>query len=80
MKKLFLIPLVIALMITLNFGITVPVSAAEKTWTLKYHHEMPATGSYHRYGHKPYADAVEKLGGPDLMSTRLWWDTGGPNF
>ena len=20
------------------------------------------------------------LGGPDLISTRLWWDTGGPNF
>ncbi len=27
-----------------------------------------------------YADAVTKLGGPDLISTRLWWDTGGPNF
>jgi len=60
MKKFFLIPLMIALVITFSFGITVPVSAAEKTWTLKYHHEMPATGSYHRYGHKPWADAVEK--------------------
>ncbi|TFH27894.1 MAG: SusD/RagB family nutrient-binding outer membrane lipoprotein [Bacteroidia bacterium] len=27
-----------------------------------------------------YADAVTKLGGPDLISTRLWWDTGGSNF
>ncbi len=26
------------------------------------------------------ADATEKLNGPDLISTRLWWDTGGPNF
>ncbi len=60
MKKFLLIPLMIALLITFSFGITAPVSAAEKTWTLKYHHEMPATGSYHRYGHQPYADAVEK--------------------
>ncbi|MCK4749603.1 MAG: SusD/RagB family nutrient-binding outer membrane lipoprotein [Bacteroidales bacterium] len=27
-----------------------------------------------------YADAVSTLKGPDLMSTRLWWDTGAPNF
>jgi len=27
-----------------------------------------------------YEDAVSKLGGDDLISTRLWWDTGGPNF
>jgi len=27
-----------------------------------------------------YDDAIVKLGGPDLISTRLWWDTGGPNF
>ncbi len=27
-----------------------------------------------------YEDAVTKLKGPDLISTRLWWDTGGPNF
>jgi hypothetical protein len=26
------------------------------------------------------ADAVNKLGGPDNAGTRLWWDTGGPNF
>lgn len=26
------------------------------------------------------ADAVTKLGGPDEINTRLWWDTGGPNF
>ncbi|WP_326281935.1 RagB/SusD family nutrient uptake outer membrane protein [Tamlana sp. 2201CG12-4] len=26
------------------------------------------------------ADAVTKLGGPDNGGTRLWWDTGGPNF
>lgn len=25
------------------------------------------------------ADAAAKLGGPDLISTRLWWDTGNPN-
>ena len=27
-----------------------------------------------------YDDAVSKLGGEDLISTRLWWDTGGSNF
>jgi len=27
-----------------------------------------------------YADAISTLKGPDLISTRLWWDTGGPNF
>jgi hypothetical protein len=26
------------------------------------------------------ADATTKLGGQDLISTRLWWDTTGPNF
>ncbi len=26
------------------------------------------------------ANATQMLGGPDLISTRLWWDTGGPNF
>lgn len=26
------------------------------------------------------ADATTKLGGPDQIGTRLWWDTGGPNF
>ncbi|MFT4567567.1 MAG: hypothetical protein ACI9FN_002534 [Saprospiraceae bacterium] len=26
------------------------------------------------------ADATSKLGGPDEIGTRLWWDTGGPNF
>ncbi|MEZ5103953.1 MAG: SusD/RagB family nutrient-binding outer membrane lipoprotein [Draconibacterium sp.] len=26
------------------------------------------------------ADATTKLGGPDEISTRLWWDTGEPNF
>jgi hypothetical protein len=26
------------------------------------------------------ADATAKLGGPDQIGTRLWWDTGGPNF
>lgn len=25
-------------------------------------------------------DATTKLGGPDMISTRLWWDTGGANF
>jgi len=27
-----------------------------------------------------YTDAVSKLSGPDEIGTRLWWDTGGPNF
>jgi hypothetical protein len=27
-----------------------------------------------------YDDAVTKLSGPDLISTRLWWDVEGPNF
>lgn len=26
------------------------------------------------------ADATTKLGGADEINTRLWWDTGGPNF
>ena len=26
------------------------------------------------------AEAVSKLGGADTGNTRLWWDTGGPNF
>ncbi|PID92782.1 MAG: SusD/RagB family nutrient-binding outer membrane lipoprotein [Bacteroidetes bacterium] len=26
------------------------------------------------------ADATEKLGGPDEIGTRLWWDVEGPNF
>lgn len=26
------------------------------------------------------ADATSKLGGPDLIGTHLWWDTGGSNF
>ena len=26
------------------------------------------------------SDATAKLGGPDEIGTRLWWDTGGPNF
>jgi hypothetical protein len=26
------------------------------------------------------ADATSKLGGADEIGTRLWWDTGGPNF
>ncbi|GGW31852.1 SusD/RagB family nutrient-binding outer membrane lipoprotein [Arenibacter certesii] len=26
------------------------------------------------------ADATQKLGGPDEINTRLWWDTGAPNF
>lgn len=26
------------------------------------------------------ADATSKLGGPDEIGTRLWWDTGGSNF
>ncbi|MBW1943995.1 MAG: TRAP transporter substrate-binding protein [Deltaproteobacteria bacterium] len=61
MKKFLIIPMVIALMMSFCLVGTVSHSvAAEKTWVLKYHHEMPATGSYHRYGHKPWADAVEK--------------------
>jgi hypothetical protein len=27
-----------------------------------------------------YSDAVSKLGGPDEINTRLYWDTGGSNF
>jgi len=34
-----------------------------------------------RTGNAPgVADATTKLGGPDLISTRLWWDTGKANF
>jgi hypothetical protein len=25
-------------------------------------------------------DATVKLGGPDKIDTRLWWDISGPNF
>jgi len=41
---------------------------------------MPFTNG-ERTGNKPGVDdATAKLGGPDLISTRLWWDTTGPNF
>ena len=35
-------------------------STPAKTWTLKYHHEQPETAPYHKFGHKPWAEAVEK--------------------
>jgi len=41
---------------------------------------MPFTNG-ERTGNAPgVADATTKLGGPDLISTRLWWDVAGPNF
>ena len=58
MKKTVYTLVAAVLMVGLVLG-SASFSSAQ-TWTLKYHHEMPATGSYHKYGHQPYADAVEK--------------------
>jgi hypothetical protein len=41
---------------------------------------MPFTTGERNNNKDGVADATTKLGGPDLISTRLWWDTGGPNF
>ena len=41
---------------------------------------MPFTNG-ERTGNAPgVADATTKLGGPDLISTRLWWDVDKANF
>lgn len=61
MKKFYLIPLMIALVITLSFGGPVTASAAgQKTWTIKLHYEMPNTAPLPVYGFEPWAKAVEK--------------------
>ena len=41
---------------------------------------MPFTNGERAGNAKAVADATIKLGGPDQISTRLWWDTGGANF
>ena len=41
---------------------------------------MPFVNSERTGAVAAVADATTKLGGPDLISTRLWWDTTGPNF
>ncbi|WP_209403135.1 SusD/RagB family nutrient-binding outer membrane lipoprotein [Pseudozobellia sp. WGM2] len=41
---------------------------------------MPYPNSEREGSPETIADAVSKLGGPDEINTRLWWDTGAPNF
>jgi hypothetical protein len=41
---------------------------------------MPFTNGERTGNAAAVADATTKLGGPDAISTRLWWDTGTPNF
>lgn len=41
---------------------------------------MPFITSQRENNPAGVADATAKLGGPDEIGTRLWWDTGGPNF
>ena len=41
---------------------------------------MPFTNGERNNNAAGVADATAKLGGPDEIGTRLWWDTGGPNF
>ena len=41
---------------------------------------MPFTNGERSGNAKAVAEATTYLGGPDKISTRLWWDTGGPNF
>jgi len=41
---------------------------------------MPFLNSERDNNPEGVADATKKLGGPDEIGTRLWWDTGGPNF
>lgn len=41
---------------------------------------MPFINSERNNNAAGVADATQKLGGPDEIGTRLWWDTGGPNF
>jgi hypothetical protein len=40
---------------------------------------MPFTTGERNNNKDGVADATSKLGGPDLISTRLWWDTGNAN-
>lgn len=41
---------------------------------------MPFTNGQRENNASGVADATAKLGGADEIGTRLWWDTGGPNF
>lgn len=41
---------------------------------------MPFTNGERTSNAAGVADATTKLGGPDKISTRLWWDTGASNF
>ncbi len=41
---------------------------------------MPFVKSERDNNPEGIADATQKLGGPDEIGTRLWWDTGTPNF
>jgi hypothetical protein len=41
---------------------------------------MPFINNERNNNKEGVADATQKLGGPDEIGTRLWWDTGGPNF
>ncbi|MBW1801059.1 MAG: hypothetical protein JRJ85_10055, partial [Deltaproteobacteria bacterium] len=59
MKKLYVIPLLIALVAAFSFGS--PVTVLGKTWTIKMHYEMPNTAPLPVYGFEPWAKDVEKV-------------------
>ena len=41
---------------------------------------MPFVNSQRENNTEAVQEATGFLGGPDEIGTRLWWDTGGPNF
>ena len=62
MKRVFLIPLMIALMTALIFGgPTLAQAQGKKTWTIKFHYEQPTTAPLPVYGFEPWAKDVERV-------------------
>jgi len=62
MKRVFLIPLMIALMTALIFGGPALAQAqGKKMWTIKFHYEQPTTAPLPVYGFEPWAKDVERV-------------------
>lgn len=57
---------------------------SDETWGIieddDFLRRMPFINNERNNNPEGVADATTKLGGPDEIGTRLWWDTGGPNF
>ena len=57
---------------------------SDATWGVipanEFLRRMPFVNAERNNNPAGVADATSKLGGPDEIGTRLWWDTGGPNF